>query len=109
MGKFNAKEVKNRIVQWIRDWFEENGYDCNAVVGISGGTDSSVVSALCVEALGKDRVFGVLRPCGEQSDIEYSKKLVEHLRKNNLGRASFLPITSVKGKKLEKIKGAFAK
>lgn len=36
---------------------------------------------------------------------EDAKKLVEHLRKNNLGRASFLPITSVKGKKLEKIKG----
>ena len=36
---------------------------------------------------------------------EDAKKLVEHLRKNNLGRASFLPITSVKGKKLDKIKG----
>ena len=36
---------------------------------------------------------------------EDAKKLVEHLRKNNLGRASFLPITAVKGKKLEKVKG----
>ena len=36
---------------------------------------------------------------------EDAKKLVEHLRKNNLGRASFLPIASVKGKKLDKIKG----
>ncbi len=36
---------------------------------------------------------------------EDAKKLVEHLRKNNLGRASFLPITSVRGRKLEKIKG----
>ena len=36
---------------------------------------------------------------------EDAKKLVEHLRKNNLGRASFLPIASVKGKKLEKLKG----
>ena len=36
---------------------------------------------------------------------EDAKRLIEHLRKNNLGRASFLPITSVRGKKLEKIKG----
>ncbi len=36
---------------------------------------------------------------------EDAKKLVEHLRKNNLGRASFLPISAVKGKKLDKIKG----
>lgn len=34
-----------------------------------------------------------------------AKRLVEHLRKNNLGRASFLPISSVRGKKLDKIKG----
>lgn len=79
MDNFNAKEVKDKIVQWIKDWFSENGAGCNAVIGISGGTDSSVVAALCVEALGKDSVFGVLMPCGEQSDIEYSKKLVKHL------------------------------
>lgn len=79
MSNFNAVEVKDRIVAWIREWFEQNGKGCNAVIGISGGADSSVVAALCVEALGKDRVFGVLMPCGEQSDIEYSKKLVEHL------------------------------
>ena len=56
MSNFDAKTVKNEVVQWIRDWFEKNGKDCNAVVGISGGKDSSVVAALCVEALGKDRV-----------------------------------------------------
>ena len=50
-----------------------------AVVGISGGKDSSVVAALCVEALGKDRVFGVLMPQGEQPDIDYSRMLVDHL------------------------------
>lgn len=49
---FQAKEMKDRCVQWIREWFEENGKGCNAVVGISGGKDSSVVAALCVEALG---------------------------------------------------------
>jgi NAD+ synthase len=76
---FDAKKVKNEIVEWIRNWFEQNGKDCMAVVGISGGKDSSVVAALCVEALGKDRVIGILMPQGEQSDIEYSKMLVDFL------------------------------
>ena len=76
---FDAKKIKNEIVEWIRNWFEQNGKDCMAVVGISGGKDSSVVAALCVEALGKDRVIGVLMPQGEQSDIEYSKMLVDFL------------------------------
>ena len=80
---FNAKEMKDRCVQWIRDWFEGNGAGCNAVVGISGGKDSSVVAALCVEALGKDRVIGVLMPCGVQADIDMARKLVDFLQIRN--------------------------
>jgi NAD+ synthase len=76
---FDAEKVKDGCVQWIRDFFEENGKGCNAVVGISGGKDSSIVAALCVEALGKDRVIGVLMPNGEQHDIDMAKLLVEHL------------------------------
>ncbi len=76
---FNAKKVKEEVIAWIRDWFEENGKGCNAVIGISGGKDSSVVAALCKEALGKDRVIGVLMPNGEQRDIHDSKALVAHL------------------------------
>ena len=76
---FNAKQIKNECVQWIRNFFEKNGKGCNAVVGISGGKDSSVVAALCVEALGKDRVIGVLMPNGEQSDIDKAKLLVDTL------------------------------
>lgn len=76
---FNAEKVKNECVEWIRRFFEENGKGCNAVVGISGGKDSSIVAALCVEALGKDRVIGVLMPCGEQHDIDMAQLLVEHL------------------------------
>ena len=76
---FDAKKVKDECVAWIRKFFEENGPECNAVVGISGGKDSSIVAALCVEALGKERVIGVLMPCGEQFDISCSYKLVDHL------------------------------
>ncbi|MCR4563151.1 MAG: NAD(+) synthase [Clostridiales bacterium] len=76
---FNAEKVKNDCVEWIRDFFNENGKGCNAVVGISGGKDSSVVAALCVEALGKDRVIGVLMPNGFQHDIDMAKLLVSHL------------------------------
>ncbi|MBR4769251.1 MAG: NAD(+) synthase [Lachnospiraceae bacterium] len=76
---FDAEKVKNECVQWIRDFFEENGKGANGVVGISGGKDSSIVAALLVEALGKDRVIGVLMPNGVQTDIDMAKLLVEHL------------------------------
>ncbi len=76
---FDAFKVKNDCVEWIQQFFEENGKDCNAVIGISGGKDSSVAAALCVEALGKDRVIGVLMPCGIQHDIDMAELLVEHL------------------------------
>lgn len=76
---FNAEKVKNDCVRWIRDFFENNGKGCNAIVGISGGKDSSVAAALCVEALGRDRVIGVLMPKGAQHDIDMAYLLVNHL------------------------------
>lgn len=76
---FDAAKVKNEIVGWIREYFRQNGSDCNAVIGISGGKDSSVVAALCVEALGEDRVIGVLMPDGYQKDIGDAEQLCEHL------------------------------
>ena len=76
---FDAVKIKNECVGWIRDFFCQNGPDCNAVVGISGGKDSSVAAALCVEALGKDRVIGVLMPQGEQHDIDMAYLLVKTL------------------------------
>ena len=76
---FDVVKIKNDCVNWIKEFFRENGPDCNAVLGISGGKDSSIAAALCVEALGKDRVIGVLMPNGEQADIDMSYKLVNHL------------------------------
>ncbi|MBP5661986.1 MAG: NAD(+) synthase [Clostridia bacterium] len=76
---FDAKRIQRDCVAWIRKFFEENGPGCNAIVGISGGKDSSVVAALCAEALGRDRVIGVLMPCGVQHDIDMARLLVSHL------------------------------
>jgi NAD+ synthase len=81
---FNALEVKNNLVQWIRGWFEHNGKGCNAVLGISGGKDSAIVAALCAEALGKERMIGVLMPNGSQNDIDVSKNVVKYLEINSL-------------------------
>ncbi len=76
---FDAKKIKDEIVSWIRVWFTQNGAGCNAVVGISGGKDSSVAAALCTEALGSERVIGVLMPNGTQHDIDMAELLVSHL------------------------------
>lgn len=76
---FDARKTKDACVAWIRDFFENNGKGCNAVIGISGGKDSSIAAALCVEALGKDRVVGVLMPQGTQHDIDKAYMLVNHL------------------------------
>lgn len=79
MYRFDAKDAAEQCVAWIRTFFETNGRNCNAVLGISGGKDSTVAAALLVEALGKDRVIGVLMPNGEQADIECSYKICRHL------------------------------
>ena len=79
MKEFCAAEVKDSCVAWIRDFFDKNGKGCNCVIGISGGKDSSVAAALCAEALGRERVIGVLMPNGEQSDIDIAHRLVDFL------------------------------
>ena len=76
---FHAEAMTNALIHWIRAWFWKNGRGCNAVIGISGGKDSSVCAALCVAALGRDHVIGVLMPNGSQRDIPDSYQLVSHL------------------------------
>ena len=75
----DVNETKKTIINFIKAYFQENGKECNAIIGISGGKDSAVVAALCVEALGADRVIGIQMPCGKQNDIEYANKLINHL------------------------------
>lgn len=79
MKEFDALKMKTELVAWIKDWFERNGQDCNAVIGISGGKDSTILAALCAEALGKDRVIGVMLPNGVQDDIEDSYEVCRFL------------------------------
>ena len=71
-------KISSKIIDWIKDYFKD--CDAKAIIGISGGTDSSVVAALLVNALGKDRVIGVLLPNGNQHDIDVSYKLVDYLK-----------------------------
>ena len=73
------KRLKDECINWIRKWFDENGKGCNAIIGISGGKDSMIVGKLCVEALGADRVIGVMMPNGVQKDISDSIKVCEIL------------------------------
>ena len=68
----NVEKTTNDLINWIKKWFDENGPNCNAVIGISGGKDSSIIAELCARALGPDRVLGVLMPNGVQKDINYS-------------------------------------
>lgn len=63
---FDANKVKDQLIQGIRDWFEKNGKGCNAVIGLSGGKDSTIVAKLCAEALGPDRVYAIGIPDSKQ-------------------------------------------
>lgn len=76
---FDANKETQNIIKWIQDWFSENGPEASAVIGLSGGKDSTIVASLLVKALGKDRVVGVLMPDGEQKDIADSKKVARIL------------------------------
>ncbi len=84
MNNFDEKKVTKELLVWLRDWFEKNGKGCNAVLGISGGKDSSIAAALCVKTLGKDRVIGVLMPNGKQKDIGDSYRVCELLDIRNI-------------------------
>lgn len=75
---FDVEKVTKDCIQWIKDWFEKNGPGCNAVLGLSGGKDSTIVAKLCVEALGADRVIGVAMPDNGQGTNE-ADKIAEYL------------------------------
>ncbi len=76
---FNTEKICKDIINWIKDYFNTQPSAKGAVIGISGGKDSTVTAKLLVEALGKERVFGVLMPNGEQKDIADSLRVVDIL------------------------------
>ena len=76
---FDAEAQRDAIVEWIRNWFAVNGPQSPAVIGISGGKDSTVVAALCARALGPERVVGVMMPDGVQPDIDDSHAVIKAL------------------------------
>ena len=65
-------------INWIKEYFKDNP-DGKAIIGISGGKDSTIAAALCVEALGADRVIGVMMPNGVQRDLGDSYEVCEYL------------------------------
>lgn len=97
---FDVEKTTKALIAWIKEWFDENGPDCNAIIGISGGKDSTLVAKLCVEALGKDRVIGVMMPNHIQDDIEDSKQVCKLLNIKNftidIGKAYDGAVESIK-------------
>ena len=93
----NAKRLKDELVSWLRDWFCKNGEGCKAVIGISGGCDSTVVAALCAEAIGKENVLGVLMPNVMQPDIDDSHRVVNALGIRSITIPITLPVADVLG------------
>lgn len=76
---FDAKSEIENVVKWIKHWFIDNGENASAVIGLSGGKDSTIIAKLLTMALGKDRVVGVLMPNGEQKDIDDAIRVAELL------------------------------
>ena len=75
---FDANKVKDQLVQGIRDWFNKNGKGCKAVIGLSGGKDSTIVAALCAEALGKENVLAVSIP-GKEQGLNDADEIAKYL------------------------------
>ena len=79
MSGFNVQLQLAGVLEWMSQQMASCGGK-TAVIGISGGKDSSTVAAMAVAAYGRDHVYGVLMPDGIQPDIDYSQALVEHLQ-----------------------------
>ena len=77
--EFNPQKQLAGLLEWMDQQMTQCGGK-TAVIGISGGKDSSTVAALAVAAYGRENVYGVLMPNGVQPDIDYSQALVEHLQ-----------------------------
>ncbi len=89
MREFDVEKQTKQLIEYTREWFNKFGENSRAVLGISGGKDSSVTAAILKEALGADRVLGIIMPNGEMSDLDDAKLLVDFLEIPN----EIVPIT----------------
>ena len=89
MREFNVEKQTKQLIEYTREWFNKFGDNTKAIIGISGGKDSSVTAAILKEALGADRVLGIIMPNGEMSDLDDAKLLVDFLKIPN----EIIPIT----------------
>ena len=79
MTNIDVADVTPKLIKFLEDWFNQFSKESKAVIGISGGKDSTVAAALLVKAISKERVVGVLMPNGIQSDISDSIRVCEML------------------------------
>ncbi len=84
MKNFNAEAEVKKNIEYLRAFFDKFGDSSKAVIGISGGKDSTVAAAILKKALGAERVIGVMMPNGEQADISDSIKVCETLGIKNM-------------------------
>lgn len=75
---FDAETTAKKCIEWIQYYFKNTNGE-NAIIGLSGGKDSAIAAALCVQALGKEHVIGVMMPYGHQNDIEDAYAIASHL------------------------------
>lgn len=73
--EFDVKRETDNVIKFIRNYYKENNLK-GAVIGISGGKDSAVVSALFTKALGKENVLGVTMPCHSNKEDKSDAKLI---------------------------------
>ena len=77
---FNAEQVTKSLIEWVQNWFAENGANAKAIVGMSGGKDSTVAAAILCKAIGSDRVIGVGMPDVETGQgLNDADKICEYL------------------------------
>ena len=76
MKDYDAEAATDDLIRWIRAFFKGSGGK-TAVIGMSGGKDSTIVAALCEKALGKENVVGVILPDGEMRDSDIAKRAAE--------------------------------
>ena len=73
--RFNGKKEAENVIKFVKDYYKNNNLK-GAIVGLSGGKDSAVVTAILVNALGKENVVGVTMPCNSISEDKKDAEMI---------------------------------